>query len=68
MTHMSKYQRVRADFDQLFKMADQHVKEHPGTRLECDELSEEEPTIGFVRREGIVSVHTVFVLHRGRKE
>ena len=64
MTHMSKYQKVRADFDHLFKAADRYVKEHPGARLECDELGEEEPTIGFVHREGVVSVHTVFVLHR----
>lgn len=62
-THTT-YPRVKTQFQKLFKVCDKHVAEHPEATLEYDEMNEEDPTLGFEYKDGIVEVHTVFVLRR----
>lgn len=63
------YPQLKKEFENLFKKADAYCKAHPDAELEYDEMGEEDPTLGFKHREGRISVHTVFVLHRyGRKK
>ena len=64
-THTT-YFKLKTQFQKLFKTADQYLKDHPNAELEYDEMGEEDPTLGFKHKEGTVSVHTVFVLHRGK--
>lgn len=62
-THTS-YFKLKTQFNKLFKVCDQFIKDHPGAVLEYDEMMEDDPTLGFVYDDGIVRAHTVFVLKR----
>lgn len=61
------YPVIKFRYFKLFKVVDNYINQHPDAVLEYDEMSEEDPTLGFVHREGIINVHTVFVLKPKRE-
>ena len=58
------YRQLKADYKKLFQKCDNYLKTHPSAVVEYDEMYEEDPTLSFKHRDGIISVHTTFCLHR----
>ena len=58
------YKQVKADYRKFFQKCDNFLKTHPSAKVEYDEMCEEDPTLSFKHRDGIISVHTTFCLHR----
>jgi len=67
MTAHTAYREIKRGFLSLFKLVDEYRAQHPDARLEYDEMTEENPTIGFQYKTGNIEVHTVFVWRRAKE-